>query len=361
MTRTDSLNASIDAAELVLGYAAARGIPVPPRDIQAIIKVIRPSENGTHQVANGDEGEFWAAFGRLTKAVSPVTVESLRALHAQVTVRLPFGSPHSIPLADEAVRRYRRWAILAVSALLLIQSYSFVGSTLLDGIKDLREKATAVAAKRAERIAELESLNRAVPGDVKIVSLDARALTVRQELRASFAVLEGWNALWQAGLRLPLCLITPVFHLEAWLRGQIGLCGPPASADESLAVARAGVVLHAVKSFCLPLLFGWVGACAFILRRLGNEIGGLTYSALSETAYRLRMPLGALAGMAIGLFLVPPESSPGVTGTSPTLALTSLSAGGLAFLAGYSVELLFAIMDAIISAFSSASSNRTSG
>jgi hypothetical protein len=77
------------------------------------------------------------------------------------------------------------------------------------------------------------------------------------------------------------------------------------------------------------------------LRSLSTEIRNSSYS--SDVGYRLRMPLGALAGVAIA-WVVVPDNEPGLVRSIPPL--------GLAFLAGYSVEVLFAAMDRFIAAFS---------
>ena len=80
------------------------------------------------------------------------------------------------------------------------------------------------------------------------------------------------------------------------------------------------------------------------MRSLSNEIADLTYSKASDVRFRLRVVLGMLSGITVGLILSP-EALP-----SSLSAITPLA---LAFLAGYSVELLFSAMDRLISAFSS--------
>jgi len=59
--------------------------------------------------------------------------------------------------------------------------------------------------------------------------------------------------------------------------------------------------------------------------------------------YRLRVYMGMLAGLIIIWFLPVTEADPG---------LKSLTPFALAFLAGYSIDLLFALMDKLIAAFS---------
>jgi hypothetical protein len=107
-------------------------------------------------------------------------------------------------------------------------------------------------------------------------------------------------------------------------------------------------VLNIVQTYVLPPLYGWVGAMAYVLRRLISEINARTYQENSNTSYNLRIYLGILAGLAIGWFLAPDTTTSGNV-------LHVLSPLALAFLAGYSVELLFSAMDKLLEAFSTKS------
>jgi len=105
-----------------------------------------------------------------------------------------------------------------------------------------------------------------------------------------------------------------------------------------LNIASASFALEALQIYFLPLLYGLLGACTYVLRQLSMEVKQLTYSRVSEIRYGLRLALGALGGMAISWFIKPDDAS----------GLASLGPLALAFLTGYNVELLFAIMDKII-------------
>jgi hypothetical protein len=73
------------------------------------------------------------------------------------------------------------------------------------------------------------------------------------------------------------------------------------------------------------------------LRCLAREARERLYRQENDPAYTLRIFLGALAGLAIGWFLKPEDVS----------GFKSLSPFALAFVAGYSVDLLFAFLDKI--------------
>jgi hypothetical protein len=393
---------SIAEAELLLAFAAERGVPIPPGDIDAILAIVR-GPNGQPPAA-GTESAFWAAFARLAKAVSPATVQSLKATNKNVGVRtFLVGPKKSLPLPQEAVRRYRLWALGAVVTLLLVQTYAFVGTAILQSVMPLSERRDALEAERVVKQEELTSRNVAAATDPDFLRIDGQLRTTKQDLTATFVILNGWNRIWQSVLSMtgPRRIVHRLIGLFSPSSASVpeGDALPQSPdinvsniSDGRLAIFAADVALRSVQSFLLPLLFGWLGACAFILRRLSAEISNVTYSSVSEAAYRLRMPLGALAGMAIAWFVVlptapiarttpalPPSTAPAkdahgnaiavATKTSETgmgadaappsttgiPLLRTLSAAALAFLAGYSVELLFAMMDAIIGAFANPS------
>jgi hypothetical protein len=102
-------------------------------------------------------------------------------------------------------------------------------------------------------------------------------------------------------------------------------------------------VLQAMAEYVLPLLYGTVGALAFVLRSLSGKIRALTFDRSLVVQYFLRIVLGALAGISVGWFLRPHEAATG--------DLITLSPLALAFIAGYSVELVFTAMDKFLAAF----------
>jgi hypothetical protein len=91
------------------------------------------------------------------------------------------------------------------------------------------------------------------------------------------------------------------------------------------------------------LLLGWLGAHAFILRQMVKEIGDQSFTKSSSLRHIVRVGLGALAGFA-SVSLLTPQAFSGD-------ALKNIPAWGLAFIAGYGIELVFSFMDRIIGAF----------
>ncbi len=109
----------------------------------------------------------------------------------------------------------------------------------------------------------------------------------------------------------------------------------------------AEYALQILQKYVLPLLYGLLGASMFVMRSLAADIRDYTFSHERRVIYRLRLVMGALAGLVVGWLLVQNDSGGG--GISAGSLAKNLAPLALALLAGYSVELVFALMDKIIS------------
>ena len=97
----------------------------------------------------------------------------------------------------------------------------------------------------------------------------------------------------------------------------------------------SNLVIGIIGSYVLPVLFGTVGAIAYVLRTISEQIRNTTFSKNSPIRHFMRVTLGTLMGAVIGLF----------SGSTSQLTLPPLA---LAFLAGYGVEGVFEMFDALI-------------
>jgi hypothetical protein len=114
------------------------------------------------------------------------------------------------------------------------------------------------------------------------------------------------------------------------------------------ALVNSKSMLAILSQYFLPLLYGLLGALAYILRTLSKKIQNVTFTRGAEIRYSLRWPLGMLGGVTVGLFFDPADFS-GFAVITPL---------GLAFLAGYGVELLFTGLDRMVSAFTGEGTER---
>jgi hypothetical protein len=96
-------------------------------------------------------------------------------------------------------------------------------------------------------------------------------------------------------------------------------------------------ILNTLYNAIVPMLFGAIGACTYVLRLISDQIRETSFSATSPVRHSVRVLLGALAGFAVGL--------------GGIVTSAGLSAAALAFVSGYAIEPVFATMDGIAEKF----------
>ncbi len=377
----EDLSVDIDRAandaQLLIAHAAEAGLDVDPDIVQQIVAGKYASQR--RQWTAESETDFWLAFNGLTMAVQPLTLDSLIATKKLVRKGRRKPSP-----ADRAVRRYGFLAVVSMVALVAIQIYWLIGDKANIQLKNLGVQREEIRAE----IKQLRALKGAVAtqDDPDIENLEAKLATVVQKQEANHKFLRDWNRVWQAAslqdeFQGEVSVHRQLEHdaevervdqsiqeLQGKLNDEEAYQGAEGdiqrqSDEEALAATKrrkanlnlvipdekeknqlelnnmaAEFVLGALQGYILPLLYGLLGGAVFVLRRLSKEIKTLTYSVESNTSYRLRITMGALAGLTIGWFLAPEVGS----------ADSILPSVTFSFLAGYNVEILFSVMDRLI-------------
>ncbi|MEW6519099.1 MAG: hypothetical protein AB1461_06760 [Thermodesulfobacteriota bacterium] len=362
-------------AELLLAYASETGITLPRETIENIIRLKHAADGGqpaADPVAM--ETSFLQATEALSKAVSPVTVASLRASYdkqddTSLTGHLRSSilrSPRPVSLASLSVRRFRYWALSTLILLLILQTYWVVGSSVTGDVTATLERvATDTSqlellqreAKTIEERLEQQAKKGGQPSGqaVETGQLEAELLKKQNEIiivaarlknyelstELNFEILNNWNEYWRRPIQF-LGRLIGSSPLENADKGEADLYQ---RLLKSLKTAQFAI--YSLQIYLLPILYGLLGAITYVLRTLAVQIKSLTYTPESDICFRLRMNLGALSGLAIVWFIK--------EGGESQLPFASLSQFAIAFIAGYSVELLFAAMDRFISAFSGSS------
>ncbi len=365
-SRQAMLAGSMEDARILVWYASRAGVPVEEEVMKNLAETRTAHEQGQWSAAH--EARFWTALNKLARAVRPVTVASIKA-SAEYG-----GSSHE--KTRRVVQRYRRATLGVLLLLLVAQIYWLIGnnfatqidalqkdvSTRMDTLARLQGQLRAVEVDLEEESGRLIALMSAdrpeevlLPARRRVTELsrqqqelgidiarNQRLLEAATNMLASSQILlQGWDIF--TGEEDPLRILTAS-------RGSAATTGreaPTAGTDsrrryaDNLALLASRSALSTFNQYVLPLLYGLVGALAFILRTLSREMAAVTYSPADNLRYGLRWPLGMLAGITVGWFF-DPESLTGVAAIQPL---------GLAFLAGYGVELLFAGLDRIVSAF----------
>jgi hypothetical protein len=105
-------------------------------------------------------------------------------------------------------------------------------------------------------------------------------------------------------------------------------------------------VLSALTTYVLPACFTLLGTGVSIVRDIYDKVHQSTLAPRDMPLSFGRLALGMVAGAAIGLFFSPSQAA--LQGAGGLTGSVSLSAQGLAFLAGYGVDSVFAVFDGLL-------------
>lgn len=104
-------------------------------------------------------------------------------------------------------------------------------------------------------------------------------------------------------------------------------------------------VLSIMSNYFLPAAFGFVGAAAALARGVQDRVRTFTLAPRDGTLAPIRLILGMVAGICVGLFFSPAAI---VGRATDGLGIFTVSASSIAFLAGYGAEAFFRAIDTLI-------------
>jgi hypothetical protein len=106
-------------------------------------------------------------------------------------------------------------------------------------------------------------------------------------------------------------------------------------------------------NYILPVIFGFLGAVIFVVLDFFGKVRDSLLSPRDNILSWIRLVLGLVTGSAVGLFFstyAPPQLAAGVAaaGTADLIGSLTLSASGVAFLAGFGVEGVFTMLESLV-------------
>lgn len=353
--RLQHLQQSIVNAQTLLAFSAESDVKVPDNVAAGITAA--QQEIGTDSWTQQIEIAFWAAYGEISRLVQPVTSDS-------VNWTTQYGRRVTL--------QFILFGIISLLCLIAMQIvWVYINNTstqIRQSIEILNKKEAEIVAlkgaasvlKRQEEVLrspqadgtqgqqdELSSIQGSqATYDVQIQVLLSETNQLKRLLTAQYVILADWvpefagdpkpeepswfdsDAEKKAKLRA----------LEDWYKAQ---SKEPEFQKEYL-LAQADSFLALMSKFFLPLFYGMLGTAAFILRSVSRSIRERTLDGSITLNFLIRIPLGMLSGIAVGLFLDPKSLPTGWEAVQPV---------AVAFLAGYSVELIFTAMDRLVGAF----------
>ncbi len=379
---TSQLAHAVADSRLLLTRAAHTGLELDDATLTTLVQA--QYRQNDEDWTNEDEAAFWQAFSSLNVLVKPVTLESLKAV-SQIDAHHPLlKSFRFFNKSYRAAGIYTFLSLIFMVALLVAQMYWLIG-----------EKLSQHLIRANEQVQQLRQRSGFEEGQF-VLEYDA----LRMEIETTRETLVLWSQPWvfalsaveedfsqpygrQEELNLDIATIREQLkdaanRLTAFKDFQFDDVGQELNAVyrarvDSLTEAliqhktvyeqaenearfietelRTLYVLNVMQRYLLPLLYGLLGATAYVLRLLITAIQQETYTGRANVKYRMRLFSGALAGLLIGFFIIPNETS----------GLAVLSPMALSFLAGYNVEVLFMAMDRFIDVIIERIQRRTMG
>jgi hypothetical protein len=365
---TTQLTQAVQDSRFLLTYAAQRGLEL---DKEMLTTLVNAQYRLDHDDwTNETETDFWQAFSDLNVIIKPVTLESLKAVSVVDTKSSRFRFLRRI--FNKAYRVVGLYIILTLFCLFLLlnfQIYWLTGEKLVQNLADLTQKtqqfSQLVETGEGESSEEYNTLRMQVETTRATLLLWGKPWNWRPfviEGDEDYQILEKEDYIAEINdLQEQLKEATErLYYFKDFGFENTGLeliKTYQANVDElteRLILKKAEFekkrneyiftevelktryVLHVLQRYILPLLYGLLGATAYVLRSLINDIQNETYTGKTGVKYGVRTFLGALAGLMIGII---PK------GTSD---LSTLPPMAISFLAGYNVEVLFALMDKFI-------------
>jgi len=306
-------------------------------------------------------GQLYESLEILTNVVAPADVKSIRLTRAFLGDEdedLPIDTRSQAQWLFRWVRGNAVFGILVFLATILLLVHVDRGRRAVQQLEQIRTEHQAVAnslgvARAASSAASgtatgydcpepaappaahgpnmaAEQAGRGGQGHLLCAQMSdalSRMRIIRQEL-------QNWNVI--SGR---LAYVSPI----TWLAPQeLDRTTGPSAEEWASTELRTLVILAALTGFVMPILLGLLGAWVYVFREINQQIETSTLEAWESIHGTLRMVLGATLGGLLGVLW---------TDDQPVrLEGMSLPLGALAFFVGFSVEIVFRLVDTLVRA-----------
>jgi hypothetical protein len=237
------LRQHVDAAYALLCHASENSAPLP-NDVLVAITTARDSLVRKHAFANvEEETRFWNAYSLL----------------------------YSNKLADTARRKYRLWLYVVLACLLVGQIYYVAGSLVVGSLTQVEDEwqGTAPMSSKAPN-------TTAAPVNAEAPTQQAVWQTLRR-----FGTSQ---ANYYLGVKL-----LPLFAVVKVPDELIPHGTDPVKANFMANYmklrAELQLILLSLSGYILPLLYGTLGAFAYVLRKLSDPLGKLNFAVDTWSTY----------------------------------------------------------------------------
>jgi len=321
---------AVEAANTLLYHAISCGHDLPSSVRDPIIKTRGALERGD-EVPAEQEATFLDAYSKLALRVMPVTAATLDATNRRRVRHGWLGRLLGLRPVSDAQHLASCFGVLALCLILMIAAAEWT-SAFIGSISEAEKQFAARSQDMRDAGLKLTSLQNQIQmltASDAAVPDTATVGVVRETLKARLAEVQATiDALDYANNRLHETKENGYETLERMLffvgREEV----------KHVIVPLASIL----GTFLLPVLYGALGTCAFIMRSLFREMVDRTFDGRRTGEFVVRIFLGMLSGLTLQWLVV---RSDGTVAGGVTPAV-------LAFLGGYSVEMLFTAIDRLV-------------
>jgi hypothetical protein len=335
----DRFPEAVADAGLLLRYAAETGQSVPSEVVEPIL--LARTALGARVWTDAAITSFFAAFTRLAAMLKPVSIASLKM-------------PEYI--IKNYIAQYRCWGMVLTTAVIALSLANFVNSGLAERVRQDIDDANALAVTLSAALAPTNVLSS--PKDACIwsdggttVSSDSnrnlQALTQLQRFAADLRDIDSRSVklnwfIFRIEDRPTLSneelqLDPQLLDMQRALVCKISAYQDVRNFAQNI-LADDSVLFGAFAAYLLPVLYAVLGAFAYQIRLFTQQVR--TRSFEPSRANAARIIAAVVAGSIVSLF----------NGFTQTAALSPLA---IAFLVGYGVEIFYAFLDRMVTAFAS--------
>jgi len=325
----------------IVSHLARNGKTLDDGDCRSALELVEHLESGK-PFSPDQESQFWKVFAILVKEALPARVEALYYEDWVDSSSIQDGTNPEIlriKKREDMLRRVRKISIIAFSITLSILAYLSLTESIIqrNGVLDAEYLKLSAGITKGTRLEYLDvsstnsgSKNLEKPaatgsGGATPSTRDARQEAIIAATMAQIASLITFNDTTLKVLQLGL--------------GSLKAADGLTPLDGSV-LAMQQSINGLLSKYFLAVAAALLGVTVFILRSASANIQALSFKWHDFGIYSNRLALGVIGGIAISWFSV----------TDTTGIVGSITPAALAFLVGYSVEVLYNVLDSLVKA-----------
>jgi hypothetical protein len=329
---------TVEHATQLLMYAVERGDSLGPEIRDPILRA-SAVVHSNDRLTPTEESAFLGAYATLANLLAPVTAATLRASDWRLGRKRWWTGLLGMQPQSDAQVYATIFSVFALALLVIIGVCEF-GRTFIVSITEMENRLKKTSTERHTLELQLQTKRRQFEPLAKVPPKDPNGIRMVEALRSETEELtDRQQTLIAEEDNLVEKIVEANGMLSRWVSGlRFWAQGPAGSATPSQR-NLIGPLMTLYSGFVMPILFGALGTCAYILRSIYDKMVRRSFDPSRKGEYLVRIFLGMMSAVTMQWLFVGDVAQIG--GVKPA---------GIAFLAGYSVELLFALIDRALAA-----------